>query len=82
MLVGVQQQGGIAGVEPKSNGLVAYWKMNQASGTTILDVTGNGYDMDWTKSQRDIHENGNLIATPDAANHIKFVKDDKNKVSQ
>lgn len=75
-------KGGIAGVDPKSNGLVAYWKMNQASGTTILDVTGNGYDMDWTKSQRDINESGNLTATPDAANHIKFVKDDNNKVSQ
>ena len=75
-------KGGIAGVDPKSNGLVAYWKMNQASGTTILDVTGNGYDMDWTKSQRDINESGKLTATPDAANHIKFVKDDKNKVSQ
>ena len=75
-------QGGIAGVDPKSNGLVAYWKMNQASGTTILDVTGNGYDMDWTKSQRDINESGKLTATPDAANYIKFVKDEKNKVSQ
>lgn len=74
-------KGGIAGVDPKSNGLVAYWKMNQASGTTILDVTGNGYDMDWTKSQRAIYGD-NLSATPDAAKHINFVKDDKNKVSQ
>ena len=56
--------------------------MNQAIGTTILDVTGNGYDMDWTKSQRDINESGKLTATPDAANYIKFVKDEKNKVSQ
>lgn len=75
-------QGGMAGVDPKSNGLIAYWKMNQASGTTILDVTGNGYDMDWTKSKRDIRESGNLNDTPDAANYIKFVKDDNNKVSQ
>lgn len=75
-------QGGMAGVDPKSNGLIAYWKMNQASGTTIQDVTGNGYDMDWTKSKRDINESGNLTATPGCANYIKFVKDDNNKVSQ
>lgn len=75
-------QGGIAGVDPKSKGLVAYWKMNQASGTTILDMTGNGYDMDWNKSQRDIRGNGVLTATPSAANYIKFVKDDNNKVAQ
>lgn len=82
VLAASEIQGGIAGVDPKSDGLVAYWKMNQASGTTILDVTGNGYDMDWTKSQRDISGSGSLSPTPNAANYIKFVKDEKNKVSQ
>ena len=75
-------QGGMAGVDPKSNGLLAYWKMDQASGPIIKDVTGNGYDMDWTKSQRDVSGNGSLSATPGAANYIKFVKDDNNKVAQ
>ncbi|MBP7857149.1 MAG: DUF1735 and LamG domain-containing protein [Prevotella sp.] len=74
-------KGGIAGVDQKSSGLVAYWKMNQNGGTTILDVTGNGYDMDWSKTQRAIYGD-NLSATPDAANYIKFVRDDNNKVSQ
>lgn len=75
-------QGGLAGVDPNSNGLIAYWKMNQASGTTFIDATGHGYDMDWTKSKRDIYGNGSLSDTPNAANYIKFVKDDNNKVSQ
>ncbi len=74
--------GGLCGVDARSNGLVAYWKMNQASGTTILDVTGNGYDMDWTKSVRDSGGNGNLVSTSGAANYIKFVKDENNKCSQ
>lgn len=75
-------EGGMAGVDPKSNGLLAYWKMDQDSGPVIKDVTGNGYDMDWTKSQRDISGNGSLSGTPNAANYIKFVKDNNNKVSQ
>ncbi len=75
-------EGGMAGVDPKSDGLLAYWKMDQASGPIIKDVTGNGYDMDWTQSKRDKRGNGNLDATPDAANYIKFVKDNNNKVSQ
>lgn len=29
-------------VDPKSDGLVAYWKFNEGSGTTIIDRTGNG----------------------------------------
>ena len=29
-------------VDPKSDGLVAYWKFNEGSGTTIVDRTGNG----------------------------------------
>lgn len=73
---------GIAGVDPKSNGLIAYWKMNQREGSTILDVTGNGYDMDWTKTVRDTNESGNLTPTPQAANYIKWICDDNNKVAQ
>lgn len=29
-------------VDPKSEGLVAYWKFNEGSGSTIVDRTGNG----------------------------------------
>jgi hypothetical protein len=74
--------GGLCGVDPKSEGLVAYWKMNQQSGTTILDVTGHGYDMDWTKSKRDKRENGVMADTPDAANYLKWVYDENNKCAQ
>ena len=31
-------------VDPKSEGLVAYWKFNEGSGSTIVDRTGNGND--------------------------------------
>lgn len=81
-LSGAEIAGGIAGVDPKSNGLIAYWKMNQSEGTTIYDVTGNGYDMDWTQTVRDKNESGNLTPTPEAANYISWVRDDNNKVAQ
>jgi hypothetical protein len=38
--------------------------------------------MDWSKTSRDVSENGNMVATPDAANAIKWVKDDINKCAQ
>jgi hypothetical protein len=31
-------------VDPKSEGLVAYWKFNEGTGSTIVDRTGNGND--------------------------------------
>ncbi len=34
------------GVDPKTEGLIAYWQMNKAKGENeVADVTGHGYDM-------------------------------------
>jgi len=74
--------GGLCGVSADSEGLQCYWKFNEGSGSKFADATGHGYDMDWTKSQRDIRENGVMVGTPDAANYIKWVKDDINKCAQ
>ena len=71
-------QGGICGVAANSEGLEAYWKFNEGSGSTFKDATGHGFDMDWTKSQRAIYE-GDMLPTPDAANAIQWAKDDINK---
>ena len=73
---------GMCGVDPKSEGLVAYWKMNQSSGYVIQDVTGHGYDMDWKNTKRDTNESGNLSATPNAWQGISWGIDDNNKCSE
>lgn len=73
---------GLCGVDPQSEGLVAYWKLDQAEGTTIFDATGHGYDMDWTQTSRDIRENGVMQATPDAAQGLQWGIDDNNKCAQ
>ena len=75
-------KGGMCGVDPKSEGLKAYWKFNEGEGHIFRDASGNGFDMDWSKTSRDIRENGVMVATPDAANAIQWVKDDINKCVQ
>ncbi|MCH4148560.1 MAG: DUF1735 and LamG domain-containing protein [Prevotella sp.] len=74
--------GGICGVDAHSDGLKAYWKFNEGTGHIFKDATGNGFDMDWSKSQRCLTESGSLQPTPGAANSIKWVKDDINKCAQ
>ena len=72
-------KGGICGVDPNSEGLQAYWKFNEGEGHIFKDATGNGFDMDWSQTSRDMRENGVMNPTPDAANYIQWVKDDINK---
>ncbi len=51
---------GIAGVDTASDGLVAYWKINEGEGHIFHDSTGHGYDMDWSDTWRDNTEGGTL----------------------
>lgn len=73
---------GLCGVDPASDGLVAYWKMNQSEGYVIQDVTGHGYDMDWHNTSRDVRENGVMVATPNAYQGLTWGIDDNNKCSE
>jgi hypothetical protein len=72
---------GLCGVDPKSDGLVAYWKMDQSEGTIILDKTGNGYDMDWNDTWRADYEGDNIHHT-DYGKYLHWVIDDNNKCAQ
>ena len=35
----------LCGVDPQSEGLVAYWKFNEGAGNVITDQTGHGNDI-------------------------------------
>ena len=72
---------GLGVVDPQSEGLCAYWKFDEGEGYIFHDATGHGRDMDWSKTSRAIYE-GDMIATPNAANYIHWVKDDINKYAQ
>lgn len=43
-------QNGLCGVDAKAKGLIAYWKMDEGSGQTFVDRTGNGRNMIWKKA--------------------------------
>ena len=72
---------GLGSVDPHSEGLVAYWKMNEGEGHIFHDATGNGYDMDWTDTWRDDRENGQLVAH-DYSQYIQWIIDDQNQYIQ
>lgn len=72
---------GVCGVDPKSTGLVAYWKMNEGTGYIFKDATGNGYDMDWSKTWREVNEGQGLVAQ-DKSSAVSWLFDSKNKCSQ
>mgnify|MGYP003272386719 FL=1 len=73
---------GLCSVEPQSDGLVAYWKMNEGEGHIFNDVTGNGYDMDWTKTARELSEGAGLTYNLDYSSSIAWDRDDNNKCMQ
>lgn len=75
-------QGNLCGCDPQADGLRAYWKLNEGDGHIFHDSTGNGYDMDWSKTQREKQEGAGLVATPEAANNVSWLDDDKNKCAQ
>ncbi len=72
---------GLGSVDPHSEGLVAYWKMNEGEGHIFHDATGNGYDMDWTDTWRDDRENGQLVAL-DYSQYIQWIIDEQNQYIQ
>lgn len=72
---------GLCSVDPKSNGLVAYWKMNEGKGYIFKDATGNGYDMDWSNTWREVTE-GQGNVKQDKSSYVSWLFDEKNKCAQ
>lgn len=75
-------KGNLCGADPQAEGLVAYWKLNEGEGHIFHDATGHGWDMDWSKTQREVNEGQGLVDTPEAAESVAWVTDDKNKCAQ
>jgi hypothetical protein len=71
---------GLCGVDAKSNGLVAYWKMNEGTGHIFKDATGNGYDMDWSDTWRADGEGD--LNHHDYSSAVNWTNDSNNKCAQ
>ncbi len=72
----------LCGVDPQSEGLIAYWKMNEGEGHIFKDATGHGYDMDWSKTAREVSEGAGLSYNLDYSSAISWDSDDNNKCNQ
>ena len=81
-LTPAELQMGLCGVDPASNGLVAYWKMNEGEGHIFHDATNNGYDMDWSNTCREIREGAGLTYGLDYSQYVAWDADDINKCVQ
>lgn len=73
---------GICGVDSKSNGLVAYWKLNEGEGHIFHDATGNGYDMDWSNTCREINEGAGLVYNLDYSQFVQWNSSEANRCTE
>ncbi|MBD8389317.1 LamG-like jellyroll fold domain-containing protein [Dysgonomonas sp. BGC7] len=80
-LVSSEIQLGMCGLDPKTEGLVAYWKMNETSGAIFHDATGNGYDIDWSDTWRSPKED-DVYQPYNKSSYVKWLKDEKNECYQ
>ena len=73
----------LCGADPNSNGLLAYWKMNEGTGSKFKNSSSAGtkYDLDWTKVYWDNAGNGTLVAVDKSA-YVTWTNDALNKCSQ
>ena len=68
---------GLCAVGTNSNGLQAYWKLNEGEGYIFKDATGHGYDMDWSHSIREQWDGSGRIET-DAYEYVNWKNDETN----
>lgn len=69
---------GMCSISAQSEGLVAYWRMND-NGSVMKDATEHGYDMDTAHAKREPSDNS--YSDYNASGAIKWVKDNNNKCS-
>lgn len=73
----------LCGADPNANGLLAYWKMNEGTGSKFRNssTAGAKYDLDWTKVYWDNAGSGTLVAADKSA-FVTWTNDALNKCSQ
>jgi hypothetical protein len=73
----------LCGADPNANGLLAYWKLNEGSGSKFFNSSSQGakYDMDWTNVWWDNAGNGTLV-NANKSQYVTWTNDALNKCSQ
>lgn len=81
-LTPAELQMGLCAVDPHSEGLMAYWKMNEGESYIFHDSTDNGYDMDWSNTCREINEGAGNTFGLDYSEYVAWDADEKNECVQ
>jgi len=73
----------LCGADPNANGLLAYWKFNEGSGSMFYNSSTEGakYDMDWTKVYWDNNGDG-VLELANKSQYVTWTNDILNKCSQ
>ena len=75
----------LCGADPNADGLLAYWKLNEGTGSIFRNSSKEGakYDMDWTKVYWDPNDRGNdNLTLADKSQYVVWATDLLNKCSQ
>ena len=75
----------LCGADPNSPGLLAYWKLNEGTGSIFHNIStaGSKYDMDWTKVYWDYGALGDdKLTLADKSTYVTWTNDAFNKCSQ
>lgn len=75
----------LCGADANANGLLAYWKLNEGTGTVFHNLASSGskYDMDWTKVYWDLNALGDdNLTLADKSQYLIWTNDALNKCSQ
>lgn len=73
----------LCGADPNANGLLAYWKLNEGTGSIFHNLSSEGakYDMDWSNVYWDNAGSGTLVLA-NKSQYVTWANDDLNKCSQ
>jgi hypothetical protein len=75
----------LCGADPNAPGLLAYWKLNEGTGSIFHNssTAGSKYDMDWTKVYWDPGDKGNdNLTLVDHSMYVTWTNDNLNRCSQ
>ncbi|MCX6237293.1 MAG: DUF1735 domain-containing protein [Bacteroidia bacterium] len=75
----------LCGADPNASGLLAYWKLNDGSGSIFHNssTAGSKYDMDWTKVWWDLAGAGDdKLVLADKSAYVTWTNDNLNTCSQ
>lgn len=80
-LVSSEIQMGMCAIDPNSEGLIGYWKMNEGDGHVFHDSSPSQMHMDWSDTWRSPYED-DVYQNYDKSSSVSWIVDDNNSCNQ